>query len=75
MEITVKLMGLLKDRTPVDGRLELSDGATIEAALQALQIAALPTFMISVNGQLERNRARVLLCDDLLTVLPPVGGG
>lgn len=75
MLIAVKLMGLLKDRTPVDGRLELKDGATIEDALQALQIMALPAFMISVNGQLERNRARILVCNDQLTVLPPVGGG
>ena len=75
MQIAVKLMGLLKPRTPAGGRIELAEGATITDALRVLEIDAPPTFMFSVNGQLERSRERTLSADDQLTILPPVGGG
>ena len=38
MEINVKLMGMLAAQTPADGKLQLSDGGTIEDALVALGI-------------------------------------
>ena len=75
MEIEVKLMGMLKERTPDGGRLSLPLSATIADALEALAIDAPPSYNFSVNGQLERNRARSLCDGDQLTVLPPVGGG
>jgi sulfur carrier protein ThiS len=75
MRIRIKLMGMLKSRTPEGGALEVADGATIEDALHALGLAPQATHVVSVNGRLERDRRRALAPDDELTVVPPVGGG
>lgn len=75
MRIRLRLMGMLKGNAPPDGGLELADGATIRAALEALEISVDSVQVFQVNGQLERNKNRVLDDDDELTVLPPVGGG
>jgi sulfur carrier protein ThiS len=75
MEIRVKLMGVLKPKSPADGKLELPDGATIDDALRALDISAASVQVFTVNGQLVRDRSRVLSANDELSVLPPVGGG
>ena len=56
MEIRLKLMGVLKDKTPADGKLELSEGGTIEDALRALGIRVETVQVFTVNGQLERDR-------------------
>ena len=75
MKIQIKLMGVLKDRTPEDGSLELTDGASVEDVLRALDIESERVQVITVNGSLERDRARVLEAGDELSVIPPVGGG
>ena len=75
MQIRLKLMGVIKDKTPADGLLELPDGATIEDALVRLDIPVESVQTFTINGQLERDRNRTLTADDELTVLPPVGGG
>jgi sulfur carrier protein ThiS len=75
MRIRVKLMGVLKTRTPEGAVLEVADGATIDDVLQALALAPQMTHVVTVNGQLERNRRHALAPDDELTVVPPVGGG
>ncbi len=75
MEIRVKLMGVLKPKSPDNGKLELADAATIDDALRALDIAAASVQVFTVNGQLVRDRSRVLSAGDELSVLPPVGGG
>ena len=75
MEIRVKLMGLLKQRMPPEGRLSLDDAATIGDALSALQIPRESVQVFSVNGALVRDSSHTLLDGDELTVLPPVGGG
>ena len=38
MQITVKIMGVFKDKTPEGGGLELPDDATIDDALQLMEI-------------------------------------
>jgi sulfur carrier protein ThiS len=73
--VRVKLMGVLKDKTPAGGQLTLDDGATIAQALDALQIAADSVHVFTVDGALERNKQRILSEGAELTVLPPVGGG
>ena len=75
MQIRVKLMGLLKDKTPADGALDLPAGAAIEDALKALEINLDGVQVFTVNGQLVRDKRHALAAGDELTVLPPVGGG
>ena len=75
MRIRLKLMGVLKARTPEGGVLEVADGATIEDVLHALEIAPRRLRVFTVNGQFERDSRRVLAPNDELTVIPPVGGG
>ena len=75
MQVRVKLMGALKDKTPVDERLDLPAAATIEDALQSLEITAPQIQIVMVNGRPQPDRSQALSPDDELTVLPPVGGG
>jgi sulfur carrier protein ThiS len=75
MQIRVKLMGILKDKAPSDGVIELSAEASIEDALGVLDIPVESVQVFTVNGKLVRDRTRSLAADDELTVLPPVGGG
>ena len=75
MQIRLKLLGMLKARTPAGGALEVADGATIDDVLRALEVAPRTIQVLTVNGQFERDRSRSLAPDDELTVIPPVGGG
>jgi sulfur carrier protein ThiS len=75
MQIRLKLMGMLKARTPAGGVLDVADGATIDDVLRALGITAQTLRVFTVNGQFERDRSRVLAANDELSVIPPVGGG
>jgi len=75
MQIRLKLMGMLKAKTPAGGVLEVGDGATIEDVLRALEIAPQTIKVFTVNGLFERNRGRVLAANDELAAIPPVGGG
>lgn len=75
MEIRIKLMGMLKDKAPPGGTLDVPEGATIEDALTALKIPVDSVQVFTINGQLVRDRARRLNTGDELSVLPPVGGG
>ncbi len=75
MIVRLKLMGVLKAKTPDDGQLELEDGATIEDVLRALEVPVESVQVFTVNGSLERNRGRLLSDGDELSVLPPAVGG
>jgi sulfur carrier protein ThiS len=75
MQIRLKLMGMLKARTPPGGALEVADGATIDDVLRALEITSPAIRVFTVNGQFERDRSRVLVANDELAAIPPVGGG
>jgi sulfur carrier protein ThiS len=75
MQVRIKLMGFLKEKTPVDGALALSEHATIADVLTQLEIPPTNVQVLTVNGSIERNRDRVLQAGDALSVLPPVGGG
>jgi len=75
MQIRLKLMGMLKAKTPAGGVLEVADGATIDDVLRALEIAPQTIRVFTVNDQFERNRSRVLAANDELAAIPPVGGG
>jgi len=75
MQIQIKLMGMLKEKMPEGGKLEVVDGATISDVLSVLDVPAESVQVFTVNGQLERDKSRELSADDELSVLPPVGGG
>ena len=75
MRIRLKLMGMLKARTPPGGVIEMADGATIDDVLRTLDIAPQTVRVFTVNGAFERDRSRVLAPDDELAAIPPVGGG
>jgi len=75
MIVRIKLMGVLKAKSPEDGQLELADGASIEDVLKILDVPVESVQIFTVNGSLERDRTRRLSDDDDLSVLPPAGGG
>ena len=75
MQISVKLTGVLKSKTPAGDKLDLPEGATIESALSLLDIPAQRIQVVTINGTLERDLKRALEPDDEMTVLAPVGGG
>jgi len=75
MKISVKLMASLRDRTPEGGVLELPDEATVNQALEALEVPGDHVHLVMVNNQMEKDRDRALAADDELIVLPPVGAG
>ena len=49
MRIRLKLMGMLKARTPEGGVLEIADGATVGDALDALGLAPQATHVVTVT--------------------------
>ena len=75
MRIQLKLMGVLKDRTPADGSLTISNNSTIKDALVALEIDVDSVHVFTVNGSLQRDKTHVLAEGDELAIFPPVGGG
>ncbi len=75
MIVRLKLIGVLKAKTPHDGQLEIAAGATIEDVLRAVDVPVESVQVFTVNGSLERDRGRVLSDGDDLSVLPPAGGG
>jgi molybdopterin converting factor small subunit len=75
VQIRVKLMGMLKARTPPGGTLDVAAGATVGDVLCNLGIDPQAVRVCTVNGVLERDHRRVLDAGDELVVIPPVGGG
>ena len=75
MTVRVKLLGVLKEKAPEGGELDLPDGATIASALDALDISQKSVQVVSINGTFERDFSRPLEADDEMTVLAPVGAG
>ena len=75
MRVHVTLMGVLKQKTPEGGLLDLSDGANVQAMLEALDISRKQVQVVSINGAFERDLGRMLASGDQVTVLAPVSGG
>ena len=75
MKISIRLMGLLKEKEPSDNLLEVPDNSSIDDVLSVLQADAENIHVFTVNGQLQRDKSHILKEDDELVVFPPVGGG
>ena len=75
MRIQIKAMGMLKERTPPGGVLELEGSPTIADMLDQLEIDAEAIQAVTINGAIERDQSRRLVDGDDIVILPPVGGG
>ena len=75
MEVSIKLMGIFRDKTPEGGKLELAEGTSIKDALEGLEVPTDRVHVVSVNGDFHRDLERGLHDGDELTVVPPVSGG
>jgi molybdopterin synthase sulfur carrier subunit len=81
MTVTVKLFAILRDTAGVpDLPLELPDGATVAAAVDAMvrRLPALTPFVPRIACAVNLNRVpreTVLHDGDELALLPPVSGG
>ena len=80
MQISVKLMGSLRSKLPAGAtggttRLDIKSEATIAAALEQLEIPSAHIHLVTINGEMELDRGRVLVEGDELVVFPPVAGG
>ncbi len=75
MQIRVKLMAALKEKTPDGDVLELPAGSTINDALAAMDVPSNFVHLVMVNNQMERDRGLELTDADELMVMPPVGAG
>jgi sulfur carrier protein ThiS len=75
MNVDIKLLGILRGRTPPGGVLTLPADATLDDALQALALPTGHVQAVAINGRVERDRTRRLSDGDRLVILPPVSGG
>lgn len=75
MQLKLTLMGALKAKSPDGNRLEITDGATINDVVAALDIKPEQVQIVMVNGKPKPDRSVVLADGDELTFVAPVGGG
>jgi molybdopterin converting factor small subunit len=78
MRIRIKLMGALRNKLPnTQGstELEIESGVTVDSVLKKLDLPAGRVHLVMVNGEMEHNRARLLIDGDEMTLFPPVAGG
>ncbi len=80
MQIELRLFASLRKLLPAGSprgkcTLELPDGTTIGAVCKQMQIARASAQMVLVNGEHNRDFARVLHDGDVLSIFPPVAGG
>jgi sulfur carrier protein ThiS len=77
MQVTVVLFGVFREKLAKEskGRLTLTlpDSATLADLLAQLQIQT--HVICSVNGQLERDRGRLLKEGDEVRLMQAIGGG
>jgi sulfur carrier protein ThiS len=80
VQITVKLMASLRSKLPAGAtgattRMDVQSGSTIAAAMEQLGIPSAHIHLVTINGEMEPDRSRVLVEGDELVVFPPVAGG
>ncbi len=80
MQVRIKLMAALRNKLPAGStagavQLDLEPGTSISAALERLGIQRSHIHLVTINGDVEPDRNRLLQGGDELVVFPPVAGG
>jgi molybdopterin converting factor small subunit len=80
MRVRIKLMAALRNKLPAGATagsvpLNLEPGTSIAVALERLGISSGHIHLVTVNGEMEPDRNRLLQDGDDLVVFPPVAGG
>jgi molybdopterin converting factor small subunit len=80
MQVRIKLMAALRSKLPPGStggtaHLQLEPGTSVAAVLERLGIPSSHVHLVSVNGEMQLDRNRVLNDGDELAVFPPVAGG
>lgn len=80
MQITLKLMGVLRSKLPPDAvkgkaNMEVNEGMTINQLLEQLDISSGHVHLVMLNDDMVEDADVSLSEGDVLTVFPPVAGG
>ncbi len=80
MTVELRLFASLRKKLPAGSPrgkcvLALPDGATLDQVLARMDIPHASAHMVLVNGEHDRDFARVLHDGDVLSIFPPVAGG
>lgn len=80
MQVRIKLMSALRSKLPPGSTggvasVQLNPGASVADALERLGIPRSHVHLVSVNGEMEPDHARLLKDGDEVVVFPPVAGG
>ncbi|HLJ97445.1 MAG TPA: MoaD/ThiS family protein [Gemmataceae bacterium] len=80
MQVRVKLMATLRSKLPQGSTggmaiLPLQPGTSVAALVDQLSIPAAHIHLVTINGEMEPDRQRVLADGDELVIFPPVAGG
>lgn len=80
MRINVKLMGTLRNKLQVGSQggkttLEVASGAASGSVVDQLGMSDTQVHLVLVNGEMDKDRTRVLAEGDEVTLFPPVAGG
>jgi molybdopterin converting factor small subunit len=80
MQIRVKLMATLRSKLPAGAsagvaQLDVPPGSSVAAVLELLGIQGGHIHLVTINGEMEPDRNRLLQDGDDIVVFPPVAGG
>lgn len=80
MQIQVKLMGALRSKSPPGAQggraqIELPAGSSVINLLELLGVTSSQIHLVMVNGEMDRDRNRILVERDEVVIFPPVAGG
>jgi sulfur carrier protein ThiS len=77
LKVHIQLYSVLREKLPIDAKgraeLELADGATLKDLLTKLDIER--KVVISVNGEQETDKSRVLKDRDKVKIFSSISGG
>jgi sulfur carrier protein len=74
MDIEIRLFETLKRRQPRDGRMRLAAGSRVSDLLAALAISPDDVGILMVN-RADGRFDQLLKNGDVVTLIPPIGGG